>query len=148
MQTKTNRAPALIAAVVALAFPALALAKNDNAERGNNKTKPERAVSWIVKGDVTAKGENSVTVMIKRSNHHGRAVRDREVTFDMTNARIVVRDVNGDGARNLGDVNVGDHAKLQARRPKRSALAEGEALPAKRGIFKAPEPEGDEPEQP
>jgi hypothetical protein len=142
MKTQTNRAMALIAAVAALAFPALALAKSDeNPRRGADKTKPERAVSWIVKGEVTAKGENTVTVLIKRSNHHGRALRDREVAFDMTNARIVVRDVNGDGARNLADVNTGDHAKLQARRPKRSALGEGEALPAKRGTFKAPEPE-------
>lgn len=150
MKTQTNHATALIAAVAALAFPAIALAKgNDDAGRGKDKPKPERAVSWIVKGDVTAKDESTVTVLIKRSNHHGRALRDREVTFDMTNARVVVRDVNGDGARNLGDVNLGDHAKLQARRPKRSALGEGEALPAKRGIFRAPEPEGGEaqPEQ-
>jgi hypothetical protein len=146
MKTQINRAGALVAAAAALAFPALAIAKKDDHPRG----KRDHPVAWNLKGVVTAKGEGTVTVEVKRSNRHGRALRDRLVTFDLSDARIVVRDVNADGVRDLGDVNVGDGAKLHARLPRRQVLEEGQSVAAKRAVFKAPQPEDSgepEPEQ-
>ena len=140
MSSFTTRALTLLALLAALALPAIAGAKPGSGN-GGDRPKKEKAVSWNLKGQVTAKGENTVTVLVKHSNRHGRALRERSITFDLSKARIVVRDVNGDGKRDLGDVNVGDGAKVQARLAKSRLLAEGEAVPAKRAIFKAPRAE-------
>jgi hypothetical protein len=145
MKNRTKRAAGLLAAT-ALAFPALAAAEQgerpghqrgkQNSEQRSNKPRP-----WNVHGLVTAKGETTVTVKIRRSSHRSRALRDTEVTFDMAAARILVRDANGDGQRNLADVAVGDRAHVKGRVPRRLALNTGQPIPARLGIFRKPRTE-------
>jgi hypothetical protein len=151
----------LLAIAGALVFPALAGAERGSghgqeaegqelAQRGpkseERPPKGERPVSWNLKGVVVGKAENAetgqqtVNVLVKHSNRHGRALRNTEVTVDVTKARVVVRDVNGDGERNFADIADGDLAKIQLRLSRRHVFGD-EPAPARRAIFKAPEAE-------
>ncbi len=145
----SNRPLVGLAAVAALAFPALAIAKKPDHAGGGSKhgsphVKQEKPVSWNFKGEVTAVDGATVTVHVTHSNRHGRSQRDLDLTFDLANAQVVTADTNADGVRDVADVAVGDEAKVQARLSKSQLVAEGEALPAKKAIFKAPEPVEDE----
>ena len=55
-----------------------------------------------------------LTVTVSGGNHAGRAFAGQAVQFDVTSARIVVRDTNGDGKRDVQDVAVGDRVVVQA----------------------------------
>jgi hypothetical protein len=148
MKNRTRRTAGLLA-VLALAFPALADAgpgKGSGKER-KSEERSERLRPWNVQGTVTAKGDTTVTLKIRRSSHGTRALRDQEVTFDMAAARVLVRDVNGDGQKNFADVTVGDRAQVKARLPRRrAALDVTQVIPARLGVFKAPKPPVEEPE--
>jgi hypothetical protein len=53
------------------------------------------------------------------------------VTFDFSNARVIVADTNADGQRDVADVHDGDLVLVQARLAKGTRFAEGsEALVA------------------
>jgi hypothetical protein len=161
MKNRTRRAAGLLA-VAALAFPALAAAEqgerpgheqagerpgHEQAGERRSEKRAKKARPWNVQGEVVAKGEDTVTLKIRRSSRLPRAMRGQEVTFDMSEARILVRDVNGDGEQNLDDVSVGDRGHVKARLPRRQALQSGQAVPARLGIFRAPRPKAEEPEE-
>ncbi len=115
-----------------MAFPAVSAAKggqghggqadavhghghHNNAAAGHHQ-RGRHTRSLIVVGTVSAVGtDGTVQVDVKHANHHGAGLVGQTVTFDVSNARIVVRDVNGDGNRDLSDVAVGDHVLLRAR---------------------------------
>jgi hypothetical protein len=150
MKNRTKRAAGLLA-LAALAFPALAAAEqgerpgHDRAGERKSQEQANRPRPWNVHGAVTAVGETTVTVKIRRSSRLPRAMREREVTFDMSQARVLVRDKNGDGQKNLGDVAVGDRGHIKARLPRRATLENGQAVPARLGVFRTPRPKAEEP---
>jgi hypothetical protein len=109
--------------------------KQDQGERqgkGEAKSlgaKPHRhhgkaRVAWVARGTVKAVDATAQTLTISvpdvrgATNRHARAWRGTDVTFDVSDARLKVRDVNGDGERNLSDVAVGDFAKVLAKLPR------------------------------
>ena len=146
MNNGTKRAAGL-PAVAALACPAAADAKRERpAKEPKGGERAERLHPWNVQGVVTAKGDTTVTVKIRRSSHGTRALRDTEVTFDVSAARLNVRDTNGDGEKNLADVAVGDRGQVKARVPRRRAVDVSQVIPAKLAIFRAPKPATEEPE--
>jgi hypothetical protein len=81
-------------------------------------------VAWVARGTIKAVDATAETLTISvpdvrgATNRHARAWRGEDVTFDVSDARLRVRDVNGDGERNLADVAIGDVAKVLAKLPR------------------------------
>lgn len=97
----------------------------------------------IVKGTVTGVDGDVVTVNVTRANHHGRALRNQAVQLDVTDARLKVRDVNGDGNRDVGDVVANDRVVAQVRIPRGSTPDLTTAFPARKLIDVGPKPAPD-----
>jgi hypothetical protein len=114
-------------------------------------------VAYVAKGTVKAidvAGETiTITVADRRgaTNRWARDWRGTDVTFDVSDARLKVRDVNGDGERNLADVAVGDIAKVLAKLPRvlpaqQSSDEQPTAYKAKRVTVRHPSTETQAPE--
>lgn len=149
MQMKFQRTLVVLGSAAALAAPAAAVAK-----KGGKGERPERGAAKgpkfktvIFKGTVVAVDGSAVTVLVKKGNSRGRRHVDQELVLDVANARVSVRDVNGDGARDAADVVAGDRFVAQVRVPRGSELDTATALPTRRFVDKGvPEPEPDEEE--
>jgi hypothetical protein len=120
MQSRFTRPLVALGLVAALGLPAAAVAHGKAGQHGkkpdkSGQFKGQKGRALNVKGTVTAIGDGTIDVLVKHANHHGRALNGQTVTFDVSNARIVVRDVNGDGSRDLADVAVGDRVDVHSR---------------------------------
>jgi len=132
---KGFRRSAAFVAAVALAIPAAAGAHggpppgvghghghgNDGQQpsaESRSHGRPNRAVGYVFAGTVKSIAGNTVTVSVLHANHDAHALVGQDVEFDVSAARIVVRDANGDGKRDLGDVAVGDRVQVLARLPR------------------------------
>jgi hypothetical protein len=160
MNNRTKRVVGLLA-LAALAAPALAVAErpgpdnpgqheargHDRGAKHEARAQSNKPRPWNVHGQVVGKGDSTVTVKIRRSSRLPRAMREREVTFDLSQARISVPDRNGDGQHNLADVNVGDRAHIKARLPRRQSLDGVQNVPARLAIFRAPRGGDEQPGQ-
>lgn len=107
---------------IALALPAAAIAKagnhgnhhsNHGKHEGQTKT---HNVAYVFKG--TYAGESMVTVQRGNSRVRKGGLIGETVAFDLSGARIVVADTNGDGARSIDDVQEGDWVLVKARLPR------------------------------
>jgi hypothetical protein len=145
MQSRSTRPLVVLGVVAALALPGAAIGKSadhgkgaDHGHAGKQQKHPKKPKSRAlnIKGTVAAVGDGSVDVLVKSANHHGRALAGQTVTVDVATARIVVRDVNGDGSRDLADVAVGDRVLVQSRIAKGAAPDPAEPLVAKRLVDK------------
>jgi hypothetical protein len=123
-------------AVAALALPAAAIASTSSgvytqvnghkhgnkSHKGGNHKNP--VVTYVFKG--TFNGSSAYTVESSMHVYHGnRFVRKQgflgqDVSFDLTNAKVVVADNNADGVSNLTDVLVGDTVVVKARLHKKT----------------------------
>ena len=81
--------------------------------------KGDKQVAYVFKGSFHA-ADSSVTVL--RGNKHVRraGMVGQTVVFDLSEARIKVADTNGDGKRDVADVQEGDKVVVQARLPRRA----------------------------
>jgi acylphosphatase len=149
MKSKYTRPLAALGVVAALALPAAAVGKGpdghgkgaEHAGKGAKAPKGPKTRALNVKGTVAAVGDGTVDVVVKSANRHGRALKGETLTVDVSRARIVVRDVNDDGERNLGDVAVGDRVLVQARIAKGAAPDPAQPVVAKKLVDKgAPKP--------
>jgi hypothetical protein len=121
--------------IAALAVPAGALAshgeshgkgkgtsKGQKGDHGKAKGHRPHNVAWVFKGyykgDGSASGEGSIEVRHGNSRVRKGGYIGDEVAFDLSGARIVVADANGDGKRDLDDVAVGDWVLVKARLPR------------------------------
>ena len=141
MQSRYMRPLVVLGATAALALPAAAVAKGHAGEHGKGAEHGQKAPKMRalnVRGEVTAVGDGTVDVLVKGANHHGKALRGQTVTVDVSDARIRVRDVNGDGVRDLADVAVGDRVLVQSRIAKGSQPDPAQPLVAKRMVDKGP----------
>ena len=143
MNSKLTRPLVALGVVAALALPAAAVAKGGghggfHGHKGGNsaghKQKGKHGRSLIVKGTVSAVGTGTIDVLVSGGNHRGRALKGQTVTFDVSNARIVVADVNGDGSRDLADVAVGDRVVVQSRIDKGATVDTTQPVVAKRVV--------------
>jgi hypothetical protein len=157
MQFKHSRPLVALGVVAALAMPAAALGKGhgghgkgaEHAHGGGHGKgadhgqggKHTRALN--LKGSVSAVGDGTVDVLVKKANHHGKALAGQTVTVDVSSARIVVRDVNGDGARDLSDVAVGDRVVVHARIAKGDTPDAAQPVVAKRLVDQGAARSGD-----
>ena len=146
MQSKFTRPLVTLGVVAAIGIPVADAAakghdsghgKKPAAGKGHKGPKGPKAPhmrALNVKGTVAAVGDGTIDVLVKGANHHGKALRGQTVTVDVATARIVVRDVNGDGVRDLADVAVGDRVVVQSRIAKGSAPDPAQPLVAKRVV--------------
>lgn len=146
MSFELNRALITLGAVAALTMPSAALARDGGGRHGaddhgtdstgthehaTHHSAPSaggavRTERYELRGKVagvdTAAG--TITVAVKKANHGRRGARLREQTvqFDVSSARLVVRDSNGDGVRDLNDVAADDAVRVQADLPRKGAI--------------------------
>ena len=124
ISTKVPRAAVALAGVAALALPAAALAKGPNGHghghkdvksheaHGHHGARAPHRVQYVFRGTWSAGA-----VQVTGGNHHVRraGLLGQSVAFDLSAARIVVADANGDGARDAADLRDGDRVLVQAR---------------------------------
>ena len=116
---KLPRVAVALMGAAALALPAAAAAKGHpdhaGATHGHKGGRAGHGVQYIFRGTWSG-GAVDVT---GGNNHVRRAgLVGQSVSFDLTNARVVVADVNGDGTRDAADMQDGDRVLVQARLPK------------------------------
>jgi hypothetical protein len=137
-----NRTLAALGLVAALAMPAAAVAKKDDAGHGKGaehgkKAKKPKTETYVFKGAVSAVAGGTVQVHVAAGNNRGRRYKGQTLNFDLAKAKVKVHDANGDGKRDLADVAVGDRVLIQAKLP-RGALDVSQALPARQFLDKGP----------
>lgn len=96
-----------------------AAAAHSGAGKAPRKAKPAHKVAFIFRGTFTAPGTLTVTsgnAQVRKGGFIGKTV-----TFDLSGARIVAADTNGDQAVDLRDVTDGDLVLVQARLPRHTA---------------------------
>ena len=75
-----------------------------------------KTVSYVFKGAYV----DATTVDVAKGNNHVKkaGLAGGPVSFDLSSAKIVVGDVNGDGSADLADVAAGDKVVVKVRAPK------------------------------
>jgi hypothetical protein len=113
--TSFKRGLLVVLGIAALVIPAGAIAKQGE-NHGKAKGHGPHNTAYLFKGLYA--GESSVDV--KRGNSRVRkgGFIGQTVAFDLSNARILVRDTNEDSKRNLDDVVTGDWVLVMARLPR------------------------------
>jgi hypothetical protein len=112
------------AVAVASITPAAAIAGNGNGKgngqqhaqnHGNTKV---HNVTYVFKGTWNA---GAGTVTVTRGNAHVRkgGLVGQDVQFDLTGAKLVVADTNGDGQLTVDDLKDGDKVVVKARLPRK-----------------------------
>jgi hypothetical protein len=76
-------------------------------------------VTYVFKGTWNA---TAGTVTVKHGNSHVRhaGLVGQDVAFDLTGAKLVVADTNGDGSRTTADLKDGDNVVVKARLPRKN----------------------------
>jgi hypothetical protein len=104
------------------------------------KTKKAKSVSFVFKGTFTAPG----TVEVLSGNAHVRkgGFVGQDVTFDLTAAKVIGKDTNGDEQVDLTDVGDGDKVLVRVRVAKgtQHASTPGGSLVARKLIDKTRAP--------
>jgi hypothetical protein len=141
-----TNSPKIIAAVAAAALCAPVVAQAHGNGHGNVNGHGQRAVkapktaNVIVKGTVVSVAGDVVTVDVKRANHHGHALVGQQVQLDVSAGRVLVKDVNGDGTRDVSDVAAGDRVVAQLRVPRGSTPDLTQAFATRRLLDVGPAP--------
>ncbi|HEX6457614.1 MAG TPA: hypothetical protein VF032_01750 [Thermoleophilaceae bacterium] len=114
-----------MAAAVALASLSPAAFADSTGGHGNGKghahshsPASSHAVTYVFKGTWNAADG---TVTVNHGNAHVRhaGLLGQNVTFDLTGAKLVVADTNGDGSRTIADLKDGDRVLVKARLPRK-----------------------------
>ena len=116
MNRKFKTAAAIGSALALGAAPgALAVKPADPGSQGQGHAKNggKGTVSYVFKGAYQLDGN----VAVDKGNAHVKkaGLVDSIVAFDLSSAKVVVRDVNGDGSKDVNDLSVGDRVVVKAR---------------------------------
>jgi hypothetical protein len=119
--SKQIKRAAAIGSVLALgAAPgALAVKPADPGSQGKghaNGHSKAKGVSYVFKGAYQLDG--GVAVMKGNAHVKKAGLVDTIVTFDLSSAKVVVGDVNGDGSKDVNDLSVGDRVVVKAKLPR------------------------------
>src|SRR5438552_91912 len=133
LRGQLNRTLVAVGIAAALALPASAVAKNHGGGKGKHGGSHARSqsgkqkhkghdarVAYTFKGVVASvdPAAKTVVVSVDHANRHGRKFVGQDLTFNFSNTRLVVADVNSDGAEDLGDVSEGDRIKVRVKLPR------------------------------
>ncbi len=127
---------ALVILAVALAVPGVALANNGKKGTHSNHSHAAPKVMYVLKGtlsgytpyDASTSTNGSITIVVKHSNRHGRALKGMTLTFAVSaNTKIVLR--NGVTSITDGDRGI---VKIRALKniPAADLAATLQAIPA------------------
>ena len=151
MHLNLTRTLVVLGSAAALAAPAAAGAKQSG--KGERSERPDRQAAKgpkfktvILKGTVASVDGSAVTVAVTKGNSRGRRFAGQQLVLDVTNARISVRDANGDGAHDVADVVADDRFVAQVRVPRGSEVDPAAALVTRRFVDKGVPEADDEPE--
>ncbi len=102
-------------ALVAMAVPAGAIAKNDKPPHAGGKGQ-SKAKNYNFKGTYNADG----TVAVQKGNSRVRkgGFVGQNVAFDYSSAKFSVADTNADGAQDVNDLQAGDQVMVKANLPR------------------------------
>ena len=124
MNQQIKRITAIGSALALMSAPAaLATKPADPGSQGKGHSKAAaKGVMYVFKGAYQLDGEVAV---IKGNAHVRRAdLTDSIVSFDLSQAKVVVDDVNGDGSRDVNDLSVNDRVVVKAKLPRKDAGAQ------------------------
>jgi hypothetical protein len=120
--SKQIKRAAAIGSVLALgAAPgALAVKPADPGSQGQghgNGHSQAKGVAYVFKGAY----QLDSSVAVDHGNAHARkaGLVDAIVAFDLSSARVVVSDVNGDGSKDVNDLSAGDRVVVKAKLPRK-----------------------------
>jgi hypothetical protein len=125
-----NRRMAVVLGAAVLAVPGTALAKGDHGKHkskshekshkhgAKHEKKAPKGKTYIFKG--VYKGAGVVTVAKGNSRVRKGGYVGQDVTFDLSQAKLVVADTDGVPGITVADVQVGDEVLVQARLPRGS----------------------------
>ena len=147
-----KRSLAVISAAALVAFPAGATAKSGNdggsgkgADAGAEhdgkkpkKPKKPKVQTYEFKGLVSAVVDGKVQVAVSGGNSRGKKFKGQTLTFDLSQAKVKVADVNKDGKRDLADVAAGDRVNVQAKVT--GPVDPAQPVPARHFVDKGPVP--------
>ena len=138
----------LVTGAIALASitPAAAIAASGHGKGHGHQTAPSHNkthnVTYVFKGTWNA---GTGTVSVTRGNAHVRkaGLVGQDVEFDLTNAKLVVADTNGDSQITVDDLKDGDKVVVKARLPRKDPG--GQPFKAKMLVDQTnpPAPDGD-----
>ena len=114
---RAHRLGLALGLVALLATPAVAGASDD----------AQHLKGYKARGLVVATTPTTVTVCVgtakKSTSKRAVAWRGMPVVFDVTALKLKVRDIDGDGSKDLEDVQTGDRVKVAAKLPQDLSLA-------------------------
>ena len=127
MNQQIKRAAALGAVLALAAAPAALATKpadpgsqgkghSNGGGKGHSKA-GGKGVMYVFKGAYQPGGN----VAVDHGNAHAKKadLLDTIVAFDLSSAKVVVRDVNNDGSRDVNDLSVNDRVVVKARLPRK-----------------------------
>src|SRR5690242_12061206 len=124
MSKRIKRAAAIGSVLALGAAPgALAVKPADPGSQGHGhaqvhaKNGGKGTVSYVFKGAY----QLDSSVVVDRGNAHARkaGLVDSIVAFDLSSAKVVVADVNGDGSKDVSDLSASDRVVVKARLPRK-----------------------------
>ena len=146
---KNLKIPAVIAAVVML-VPAGAIAKKP-AEKPAKKPAKTHLVTANVTGAVVSNDGSTLVVTVDKASGQAKACKGKDLTFDISKARVHTADNDADGDTDAADVLVGHVVKVQGKvsvskgKKTTCSVPDGQVLPAKQVHNRTtPEPEDTE----
>ena len=118
MKNRNLKLSAVVAAI-AMLVPAGAVAKRPDDRPKDKpkkaKTQREKAVTANVKGTVVASDGSTLTVMVEKASGQAKACKGRELTFDVTGAKVKTADNDADGDMDAADVLVEHVVKVRGK---------------------------------
>jgi hypothetical protein len=124
MSKRIKRAAAIGSVLALGAAPgALAVKPADPGSQGHaNGHSKAKGVAYVFKGAYQLDGN----VAVDHGNAHVRkaGLVDTVVAFDLSSARVVVADVNGDGSKDVNDLAAGDRVVVKAKLPRKDPGAQ------------------------
>jgi len=141
MKKRLTLISAMSIALVAMAVPAGAIAKNDKPNGGGKGQ--SKAKNYNFRGTYNADG----TVAVQKGNSRVRkgGFIGENVAFDYSSAKFSVADTNADGSEDVNDLQAGDRVMVKAKLPR---SAPGEQPFAARKVVDRSDPAADETEAP
>ena len=125
-----------VVAAMALLAPASAVAKRPEDKPAKTKTPKVKVVTANVTGVVTANDGSTMTVTVAKASGQAKACKGRDLTFDVSDAKVNTADNDADGDMDAADVLVGQSVKVRGKvalskgRKTACSVAEGTVLPA------------------
>ena len=133
---KNNLKISAVVAAVAMLVPAGAIAKKP-ADKPAKKPAKTKLVTANVTGAVVSNDGSTLVVTVAKASGQAKACKGKDLSFDISEARVHTADNDADGDMDAADVLVGHVVKVQGKvavskgRKTTCSVPDGQVLPAK-----------------